>query len=1211
MRKVELLFPTGGFKYERSTMSNIGKIYLVCIFLILPIHSQETKDFFRAVSSGNLESVKNLLEEGVDVNEYSEEGETALTIAIEKKNYALVKLLIDNEATCEYEELELAMAKSAKIASLLMRKGVQGCTSLMTAVYQGNIEATKSLLANDADVNEENENEETALMFARKKKIIDILLEHGADIEKENASGKTALMLAIEKGRKQAFRALLARGANVHIKTNDWKTSIEMAIDHGHSEMEKVLVAQKANKWTALMVASYKGDASQVKNLLENGVDVEATSEDYETPLLVSVKKQWNQEVFDALLDSGTDINQSDLDEYNVLMNALIYLDDDVDAAKHIVSKNIDLNAENDSGDCAMAIALNQNAYRCSEFLASETGWTQLMIASHQGDSESIEEYFEYGEIKDLNEKNKMGQTALMLATTIETIDVLARNGADTNARDKKDRSALLIAIRKEETDLINTLLDYDMNISSKDGAKALMYAISTEDTYLVDRLLDKKVDIDFGEFDEIQTTTTPLIWAISKESTEMVEYLIKRGAKLNHVPKINPNSILANSGKNPLLFAIRQKNIEMVELLINLGADIQVRDSQNETVLMQAVDAPEILKLLIEKGADVNAKAVYNLGFGNTDQQPLFSAIAVNNLESVKILLKAGAKVDSRRWDKRTPLMEAAAEMRNNDGIVKALIAAGADVNALDEHGYTPLRYAVMFDNKLEVVKALVAKGANVTSSVLDEARRNNNNEIIAALQINAVSPLSRAAIEGNLSKVKALIISGEKIDEQGSEGRTALIWAAAHGHTEIVTALIQAKANMNIQDKDKNTPLMRASKNGHTSVVKALVKAGANVHIKTPYYNALSFYGNAEIAKILIAQKIDVNVPCPDINTVLLKAIYANDVALVKMLIKFGADLNHRSSKQTPLMIVKNWISGEEDSKEMLGVLGPDLPPLIVAVIEQNIKKVSQLIAAGAQINSTDEEGKTPLIWACDKANREIVKILIKAGANVNAQSKSNASALLFTAEDKIVKDLIKAGANVNIQDKDGNTALINAARNGNNEIIKILIQEKANVNFKTVYGDTALILAIKADRIEIEAIKDIISANADVNVQDESKNTALMYAAAEGNIEAMKLLLAAKADVNLQDEDGFTALVHAFSRGNIEGAKLLIAAKTNVNIQEEDGSTVLMHAASQGDVEATKLLIAAKANVNMKNADDDTALTLAANEEIKQLLKEAGAE
>jgi ankyrin repeat protein len=219
------------------------------------------------------------------------------------------------------------------------------------------------------------------------------------------------------------------------------------------------------------------------------------------------------------------------------------------------------------------------------------------------------------------------------------------------------------------------------------------------------------------------------------------------------------------------------------------------------------------------------------------------------------------------------------------------------------------------------------------------------------------------------------------------------------------------------------------------------------------------------------------------------------------------------------------------------------------------------------------------------------------------------------------------------INVQDSKGKTALMRAAESGDVDGIKALIAAGADLDTKHYLLGTALMMASMKDHMEIvkalvaagsksitealiyaatkpdvDIVKFLIASGAEVNA--EKCETALMCAACNGRTENVKVLIDSGADVNAKYSYVGTALIWAASHGHLEIVKSLIAAGTDVNAVNDEGTTALMNAANKGHEEIVKFLISSGADVKVVNDDYDSALTLAKSEDIKAILRAAGA-
>jgi len=157
----------------------------------------------------------------------------------------------------------------------------------------------------------------------------------------------------------------------------------------------------------------------------------------------------------------------------------------------------------------------------------------------------------------------------------------------------------------------------------------------------------------------------------------------------------------------------------------------------------------------------------------------------------------------------------------------------------------------------------------------------------------------------------------------------------------------------------------------------------------------------------------------------------------------------------------------------------------------------------------------------------------------------------------------------------------------------------------------GHTHLIRAALNENLD--GINLLLWYGENVNGQDYDGYTALIYAAAKGNRYMVSILLSAPSiDVNIQSNTGQTALIWAATKGYTEIVRALLSAPSiDVNIQDSDGHTALIEAAWHGYTEIVRALLSAPSiDVNIQNKSGSTALGLAKIDEIKNMLRNAGA-
>lgn len=275
--------------------------------------------------------------------------------------------------------------------------------------------------------------------------------------------------------------------------------------------------------------------------------------------------------------------------------------------------------------------------------------------------------------------------------------------------------------------------------------------------------LIQKGADVNIQR-KSLQLFETPLICVIKHGSIRQMQWLIDKGAEVN--PK-DPDVI-------PLFTALKKSDTDKIKFLLEHGAKPDAKNSFGRTALMElnytgSRDSKdfnkqvEIAGILIEHGADVNAKAGKDDGsilaiYGSGDN-PLLNASNYDNLELVRLLIKHGAEVNPR-----------------------------------DHKANTPLHNALFF-RKYDVARELISSGANVKAKNVD-----GETTLIKLLDGMDVRK-DKYTEEDQLELAKILIEKGVDVNQIG-RSFTALIYAVRSGNVPVVELLIKNGANVNTPD-------------------------------------------------------------------------------------------------------------------------------------------------------------------------------------------------------------------------------------------------------------------------------------------------------------------------------------------------------------------------------------------------------------------------
>ena len=271
---------------------------------------------------------------------------------------------------------------------------------------------------------------------------------------------------------------------------------------------------------------------------------------------------------------------------------------------------------------------------------------------------------------------------------------------------------------------------------------------------------------------------------------------------------------------------AIRANDLAALQTLVAEGADVNVRDRLGETPLMYAavVGSLEGMGFLVGKGADVNAR---------NESGATALIWSATDIAKVRLLLDHGADVNAATRRGRTALLIAALSDGSAE-IVRLLLAKGANAKAMDAFKTTTLRGAAV-GNDAETMRLLIEAGVDVNSA-----------------DFPGLTPLAMAAgWNGNLRAVELLLAHGAKVNAVSAPvmglpskngpsefGKlTALLMAAPFGPPELIARLIEAGADVNAKDVRGMTPLMLAVATDHQdkAVIRLLLEHGADIQARS----------------------------------------------------------------------------------------------------------------------------------------------------------------------------------------------------------------------------------------------------------------------------------------------------------------------------------------------------------------------------------------
>ncbi|XP_046643175.1 serine/threonine-protein phosphatase 6 regulatory ankyrin repeat subunit B-like [Daphnia pulicaria] len=714
---------------------------------------------------------RKLLENGANPNIYDKWGRSPLHLAARKMNGNEIMDLLLAHSKVKVDDVDgkgqtalhiAAYEPNVNVVEYLINKGAnlnavdkRGWSPLHVAAKERDgipiidllLEAKK--VKGIGDVNDQNKQGRTALHYAAaysNEITAEHLIKKGANVNRRNNNGDTPLHYAALGAEDMKIIDLLLQNINegdIQQYRND-KRLFFFARHNLHGLGNKILdrLVEKGIKppnnetdeWTE---GSDKATGINARRFEEEGVDplIDLTGFDGLDFLIERVKK--SQEIDEILKEEEFDINGRNQDGETLLLIAI--LGNNVNAVRLLLEKGAD------------------------STIRDERGYTPFHVAViNYTDPDILNLFLESGKV-DINETTpKFGRNALHMAVTksnTAAADFLLSKGANPNVTDKDGDTPLHVAAEyAKDMDIVELLLnhpDVDVNLLNFNGHSALDRAKNIHrlgerianllrEKGAVERenglskrnnaSLKKLVNYTSSYFEDkiekvLSDATVPiedqiarikeehLISAIKDSDVERVRFLLKNGADIS--------SARGEDGNNALhLASLKAKTTDIIDAILETGKfDINGVDNKGDTCLHLAIKLrrklfginPDIkTRHLIRKGADPT--------IANKEGDTPFHLAASRGkeIETIKLILEnEQVDINSRGKYGRTALHHAI-EARNVI-TVRYLLKKGADPNAADENGVTPLHVAAIYAKSMDLIDELLLNTEVVDVNCVD----------------------------------------------------------------------------------------------------------------------------------------------------------------------------------------------------------------------------------------------------------------------------------------------------------------------------------------------------------------------------------------------------------------------------------------------------------------------------------------------------------
>jgi ankyrin repeat protein len=966
--------------------------------------------------------------------------------------------------------------------------------------------------------------------------------------------------------------------------------------------------------------------------------------------LIVALQKKDSERAY-QLLSLDSDANVYDSKDKSALMYAATA--GDWSLVNTLLEHDADALAQDNAGNTAFHYALESGDYFTALGLinprlinkANKQDTTPLGIALKNKNIEALELLLQFK--ANITAPDAFGRSPLMLAVKAYqgkadlafckiALTLLLQAGADVNAQDTSDNTALHYAVESSSKELVQLLLSTHACLSTPNTKNETPLMLAKKLNYTPIVTLFESIEKEKQEWLQ-ESKGTELMYATKTVNIPEVKKLLAKGVNINAQDSY---------GWTALTYAIEKGNSELVALLVDAGADPCIKLSSGHSPLSYAQSQKNtlIIEALEKKIAELETPALENkkkeqeylkayltrfkddLDKGELSQETLSALSSFKNK-----ILNAKSSI--------TPLLYAVKEQKHR--VIQQLLEHGADITAVDsqKHDALALAYA---QSDIEALRILLQYSPYARiSELLIQALTQNNDELskLICTQVNglAYQALIKVIREGNQALVSKLVTQQLIPTEAGQ----AFIIALLKGNSDAARLIIKTCPQVvSYKDTHGMTLLMHSTHHNFLELVKLLVEAGADIHAldndnkrardytssKTPIYHYLL----AQEQSFEQTKKQELQKAAKELIKQELQQKGWSELAIAASI----GDIDYVKAYQGNNI---NTLTPEGDT------------PLVIAAKNNNDNLVALLLTKPEiNVNARDRGGHTPLMHAALNENNSVVAMLLQHGAHpcvCNNQKataldlikgKKNGSQLIISSlqesrkkiittylarisklDEDILKELQATFAlpivfptsyltplsfiplvtilSKNCKDMPNFIELLHQAVDDPQAIqncidmsLLLLAQDPTAVSLTFPLNSTLTFNNV------IPTAQLLLNVGANVNVKDAEGSTPLMYACDLGYPSFVQFLLNAKAKVNTKNKHTRTALSLASEQGHTDIVRLLLAQPTiNVNKKNGYNRTPLDFAAEMGHTETVKLLLNAKAEVDAKNSSDNTPL------------------
>ncbi|CAC5361480.1 unnamed protein product [Mytilus coruscus] len=642
--------------------------------------------------------------------------------------------------------------------------------------------------------------------------------------------------------------------------------------------------------------------------------------------------------------------------------------------------------------------------------------------------------------------------------------------------------------------------------------------------------------------------------YAAQSGSVEVVKCLQTLG-------KLDINEILPHK-KTTLSVVVAEQDSASAQILCECGANVNLgtfeRGLKPIQYIVEKPNSAEIIKVLLNFGANVNEPWERHSRRSWLRQSPLFMALKHGFADNAKILIEGGANVSFVGQGANLGSISCfSLAAKRCPALISEFLKHGADPNeSLNDQSLFMMAMDDYASN--DTIKAFVEAGADVNQ------HRNGKTLIQSCTCYEQLRPFIEGGVSVKIieSKHKVYTISLALESRYTSD-------------TQSLSDLLSKGADPNLKPEGKDPPLIVATKNNLSEDVECLIKGGAQL-------DDVSRDGDTAIV-------------------VCCKKVSHSCFQTLNILIDSGASLNIASNEgEYPLELLAQRIEKDKHS-------GANLMRHLFGYESSHIEElencVTKMLAKGANPNITRKGKNSPLIIAVQKQSEDFVQIMLDAGADILhvGENQRTALELCFIRATDVLTNLFRCfmvsgievnkptkhsiyplqipiwlnsfemtkwalerDADVNIVNDLNNAPLTIALENGHIDIVQLLLDSKANLNFTGHVRSETEIKGQDSEIFDKEVVSLLIKNGAEINKINDLGETALIRYIKRGRQHALEknvlFLIEVGADPNTSVKDCNSALIEALSLNLFNISICLLKANSNVNHVGANGTTAL---------------------------------------------------